>query len=137
MVPRRAAVYLCTSAQAEFFRATATKGPPPEPEPDPLAEVVRKAAEMRRLMEAAERAKDSVYGPDGKVHIGDRRGRVRSVSLPEFGKRMARHTETDVELAMTNLQMTPAVRALAGLGKPLGPNRAARRAAAAQARRGT
>ncbi|KNY22654.1 hypothetical protein [Methylobacterium sp. ARG-1] len=77
---------------------------------------------------------EDALGPDGKIDVMGKRLKMTRVGVPEYARHVARRIETTEEFAMKMVHATPMVRALAGLTEQ-GPNRAARRAAAAQARR--
>lgn len=129
-------VYLCTPEQAAILRATATVTPE-----ESLAEQRRQdefADELWRatVARAADVLLGDTYGPDGKVEVAGKQVRLSRIGVPEYARHVARRTETEVEFTATLRQTTPAVRALTGMRESAGPNRRARRAAAAQARRG-
>ena len=77
---------------------------------------------------------EDVLGPNGKIDVMGKRLKLTRVGVPEYARHVARRIETTEEFAMRMVQVTPMVCALAGLTEH-GPNRAARRAAAAEARR--
>ena len=77
---------------------------------------------------------EDALGPDGKIDVMGKRLKLQRIGIPEYARHVARRTETTEEFAMNMVQVTPMVRLLSDLTEQ-GPNRAARRAAAARARR--
>ncbi|TXM65382.1 hypothetical protein FV226_25115 [Methylobacterium sp. WL12] len=68
------------------------------------------------------------------IDVSGRRIPLRRMALPEVVQRMARGIELTTEVEVTYRSMSPLVLMLAGL-QEAGPNRKARRAAEAKARR--